>query len=163
MPVAQILEVSFASLSLLVHDRRLDTSEFVCSFTQFMLEAKNNSERYQAELVRMPSSQEVLCSQARRGVIAASACLPRILQVLLASMPNVLKYQDSLKEDIDVQTQATLVILHFTKFPYALTAYRSGVVLPVTLPLFGGTCRFPKRLCRDRRALNVWGGVSCYW
>ena len=46
----------------------------------------------------LPSSQEVLCSQARRGLIAASACLPQILQVLLASMPNIGKYQDSLKE-----------------------------------------------------------------
>ena len=80
----------------------------------------------------LPSARQVLCCQCRRGIMASQHFLPRLLQVLLASMPEVGKFQTPLKLDVEVQTQATLIALHFvSKFPYALTVYRSGMVVPI--------------------------------
>ena len=132
---AEVLEVSFASLTLLVH-----ASREPCSFAaQYVAHVRGVGQRAGIRVALgdedealLPCARQVLRAQCRRGIMACQYGLPRLLQVLLASMQELSKFQTPLKLDVEVQTQATLITLHLvTKFPYALTVYRSGIVVPI--------------------------------
>jgi hypothetical protein len=123
-----------ASLALLVHSSRESSlaAEYIAHVKQAGLKAGVRVALDEEDEALLPSARQVLCCQCRRGIMASQHFLPRLLQVLLASMPEVGKFQTPLKLDVEVQTQATLITLHLvTKFPYALTVYRSGLVVPI--------------------------------
>jgi len=132
---AEVLEISFESLSLLIHDSRLSSRTFIAQYIPYVKANQKADLRVgynDDDCPLLADARQILCSQSRRGVMSASNCLPRLLQVLLASMPNLGKFQEPLKIDVDVQTQATLIVVHYvTKFPYAPKVYRSGLVLPM--------------------------------
>ena len=132
---AEVLELTFGALALLVHDYRLPSDDLVSHYIHHVLEHDETSDRIfldDEDIAILACPRQILEAQARRGIFEASTCLPRLLQILLASMPDIGKYQENLKVDIEAQTQATLIILHLvTKFPYARTVYESGLLVPI--------------------------------
>ena len=148
---AEVAEVTFASLALLVYDDIMHSPAHGLAqmFMQHVLEEDSSpiqTERARGESVAsvnriwmkdgecalLACPHQFLNAQARRGMLAASESFPRLLQVLLKSMPDIGPFEVALKVDIEVQTQVTLVLLHLvTKYPFALQAYESGLILPV--------------------------------
>ena len=131
---AEIIEITFASLALLADDDTPAALAVAQRYLELVSRNHNNNRVGQGEedSALLCSAHQILCAQARRGIVAVSQCFPRLVQVLLDSMPTLSKYERALKVDVDVQTQITQIMLYLTtKFPFALQVYQSGLVVPL--------------------------------
>ena len=131
---AEIIEITFASLALLADDDTPAALAVAQRYLELVSRNHNNNRVGQGEedSALLCSAHQILCAQARRGIVAVSQCFPRLVQVLLDSMPTLSKYERALKVDVDVQTQITQIMLYLTtKFPFALQVYQSGLMVPL--------------------------------
>lgn len=131
---AEIIEITFASLALLADDDTPAALAVAQRYLELVSRNHNNNRVAQGEEdgALLCSAHQILCAQARRGIVAVSQCFPRLVQVLLDSMPTLSKYERALKVDVDVQTQITQIMLYLTtKFPFALQVYQSGLMVPL--------------------------------